>query len=89
MIKENLEPTVFVPSNKSGPLMTCKLDFLFWSLFVMIDLISTFVLFFRCLFALLVTSFILVLFPGRYLITVAIFAVFTGNSGFQQGVADA
>ena len=71
--------------------MTCKLDFLFWSLFMMIDLISTFVLFFffRCLFALLVTSFILVVFPGRYLITVAIFAVFTGNSGFQQGVADA
>lgn len=80
---------MFVPSNKTGPLMTCKLDFLFWSLFMMIDLISTFVLFFRCLFALLVTSFILVLFPGRYLITVAIFAVFTGNSGFQQGVADA
>ena len=67
--------------------MTCKLHFLFWSLFMMIDLISTFVLFFfRCLFALLVTSFILVLFPGRYLITVGIIAVFTGNSGFQQGV---
>ena len=68
--------------------MTCKLHFLFWSLFMITDPKSTFVLFFRCLFALLLTSFILVLFPGRYLITLGIFAVFTGNSGFQQGVAD-